>query len=170
MPPKEERGRLLTRRARVLARTGRREEAISTWDRAIARAGTERRPALEAERDAFAGAPSSPDPLLPPGPETIEIATPDRGEVRLAVEWREEGRARRVDASRHGTIWLVRVPRPPGDAPFRWRFVADGHRARIDPIATRAVVDGDVIWGEGVRGVAPSPPGTPDPAAPDPDR
>ena len=69
----------------------------------------------------------------------------DRGEIRLEVEGDFLPPGIRLPMTLADGRWTAAWPEPP-QRPYRYRFVADGKRRRIDPTAPRIEFDGDGAW------------------------
>jgi tetratricopeptide (TPR) repeat protein len=165
-PPKEARGMLLAKAARAHWRAGRPDRAIAELKRAIAKGDWDQRARARRElallenliASGRTGEASEPAGLGVGGADdgaTALVSTRDRGELTVEVEVERPGGIDVVPARLRDGRWFARLPAAGGATagapPVRWRLLVDRERVRVDPAAARVVVDGDVIWGEGLR-------------------
>ena len=142
-PPKEARADFLELRARVLHREGRTREALEDLQAALPRAAHGRREDVQRVRGLVEEEAPRPGAAPAPTPGWTLIA-PDRGEIRLEVEVVEGTGARRHRMTLADGRWIATIPSPASRV--RYRFVADDHRPRVDPGASRIVLVNDKGW------------------------
>jgi hypothetical protein len=131
--------------ARAYCRLGRMADAKRALDQAYARAEGEARVRIDRERAALRRlAARAPAPETPPGPAATFRAK-DRGEMLLEIEADFLPAGRTLPMRLEDGEWRALWPVADRDS-IRYRFLADAHEPRIDPLAPRVMLRTDGAW------------------------